>query len=70
MREMQRKHEATLFRHNQDIMDAINCLDVSMEDRLKKQADEYLKGYAIYVKEKEKELRELIFKLHENIGIS
>jgi NhaP-type Na+/H+ and K+/H+ antiporter len=36
-----------------------------MEERLKKQADEYLKGYAIYVKEKEKDLRELIFKLHE-----
>jgi hypothetical protein len=36
-----------------------------MEERLKKQADEYLKGYAVYVKEKERELRELILKLHE-----
>jgi len=52
-------------RHNQDINDAINLLDVSMEERLKKQADEYLKGYAVYVKEKERELRELILKLHE-----
>ena len=36
-----------------------------MDDCLKQQAEAYLKGYAIYVKEKEKELRELIFKLHE-----
>lgn len=52
-------------KHNHDVNEAINILDVSMEERLRKQADEYLKGYAIYVKEKEKDLRELIFKLHE-----
>ena len=32
---------------------------------MKKQADEYLKGYSVYVKGKEKELKELIYKLHE-----
>jgi hypothetical protein len=52
-------------RNNKELVDHINLLDVAMEERLKQQADEYLKGYAIYVKEKEKELRELIFKLHE-----
>jgi hypothetical protein len=36
-----------------------------MDARLKQQAEDYLKGYAHYVKDKEKELRELIFKLHE-----
>jgi len=40
-------------------------LDVLMDARLKQQAEDYLKGYAHYVKDKEKELRELIFKLHE-----
>jgi len=65
MEEIHRKHEDIINKHRSEINSAINVLDVSMEERLKKQADEYLKGYAIYVKEKEKDLRELIFKLHE-----
>ncbi len=32
---------------------------------LKRQEQEYLKGYSIYVREKEKELRELVTKLNE-----
>jgi len=32
---------------------------------LKKQEHDYLKGYSIYVKQKEQELRELITKLNE-----
>jgi hypothetical protein len=32
---------------------------------LKRQEQEYLKGYSIYVREKEKELRELVSKLNE-----
>ena len=32
---------------------------------LKKQEHDYLKGYSIYVKQKEKELKELINKLNE-----
>ena len=65
LNEIHRKHEEVIRKHNHDVNEAINILDVSMEERLRKQADEYLKGYAIYVKEKEKDLRELIFKLHE-----
>jgi hypothetical protein len=59
------KHREVMEKNNRDVLDHINLLDSAMEERLKQQADEYLKGYAIYVKEKEKELRELIFKLHE-----
>lgn len=50
---------------NKDVCDHINLLDVLMAERLKQQAEDYLKGYSHYVKDKEKELRELIFKLHE-----
>jgi len=43
----------------------ITDLDVKMNRVLAKQEYEYLKGYDIYVKRKEKELRELIDKLNE-----
>ena len=43
----------------------IRSLDDSLDAVLKKQEHDYLKGYTIYVKQKEKELRELIQKLNE-----
>ena len=43
----------------------INGLDEKLNLVLAKQEYEYLKGYNIYVKRKEKELRELICKLNE-----
>lgn len=38
---------------------------MSLDRVLKQQEHDYLKGYTIYVKQKEKELRELIQKLNE-----
>jgi hypothetical protein len=43
----------------------IEDMDKKMNRVLAKQEFEYLKGYNIYVKRKEKELRELIEKLNE-----
>lgn len=40
-------------------------LDTKLDRVLKKQEHDYLKGYSIYVKQKENELRELIKKLND-----
>ena len=40
-------------------------LDVKLNKVLERQEQEYLKGYSIYVREKEKELRDLVTKLNE-----
>lgn len=45
--------------------DVINTLDSKLNLVLAKQEYEYLKGYNIYVKRKERELRELISKLND-----
>ena len=49
----------------QQIDDVIGSLDEKLNLVLAKQEYEYLKGYNIYVKRKEKELRELIEKLNQ-----
>ena len=59
------QHEKTLQMHNKQVNDVIDGLDGKLEEVLKKQEHDYLKGYSIYVKQKEKELRELIHKLNE-----
>jgi hypothetical protein len=43
----------------------VKDLDVKLNRVLKRQEQEYLKGYSIYVREKEKELRDLVTKLNE-----
>ena len=43
----------------------VKDLDVKLNRVLKRQEQEYLKGYSIYVREKEKELRDLVIKLKE-----
>ena len=43
----------------------IDDLDVKLNSVLKKHEHDYLKGYSIYVKQKEKELRELVNKLND-----
>jgi hypothetical protein len=48
-----------------DIEETINNLDDKLNLVLAKQEYEYLKGYNIYVKRKESELRKLIEKLNE-----
>ena len=50
---------------NNDIQEVITDLDVKLNRVLAKQEYEYLKGYNIYVKKKEKELRQLIDKLNQ-----
>ena len=53
----------------EDYVDKLNKmaedLDVKLNKVLKRQEQEYLKGYSIYVREKEKELRDLVTKLNE-----
>ena len=44
--------------------EVISELDVKLDRQLKKQEHDYLKGYSIYVKTKEKELKTLIQKLN------
>jgi hypothetical protein len=43
----------------------VQVLDKNIISMLKDQEQQYLKGYSIYVSEKEKELRELVTKLNE-----
>jgi hypothetical protein len=43
----------------------VKDLDVKLNRVLKRQEQQYLKGYSIYVREKEKELRDLVTKLNE-----
>lgn len=40
-------------------------MDQKLENVLKKQEHDYLKGYSLYVKQKERELREIVVKLNE-----
>ena len=51
--------------YKEDLEDVIDGLDEKLDRVLKKQEHDYLKGYSIYVKQKEKELKELINKLNE-----
>ena len=55
---------------NVEIQDVISDLDVKLNRVLAKQEYEYLKGYNIYVKKKEKELRQLIDKLNQKNSTS
>lgn len=48
-----------------DLDDVIHGLDEKLNRVLAKQEYEYLKGYNLYVKRKEKELRDLILRLEE-----
>lgn len=50
---------------NQEIDDVIQGFDQGIEQVLKKQEHDYLKGYSMYVKRKEVELREIVAKLNE-----
>ena len=50
---------------NEEMKEVINTLDSKLNLVLAKQEYEYLKGYNIYVKRKERELRELIGKLND-----
>lgn len=54
-----------LERTKKELDDTIKDLDVKLNRVLAKQEYDYLQGYNIYVKRKEKELRELIHKLSE-----
>ncbi len=43
----------------------VKDMDVKLNDVLKRQEQDYIKGYSIYVREKERELRDLIVKINE-----
>lgn len=58
-------HWNDMVRYSSDIDKVIEDLDKKLNRVLAKQEYEYLKGYNIYVKQKEKDLRELIEKLNE-----
>ena len=42
-----------IFKINDELDDAISGLDKQLDDKLKKQEHDYLKGYSMYVKQKE-----------------
>ena len=50
---------------NDQLNDLIRDMDQKLNKVLKRQEQEYLSGYSIYVREKERELRELVTKLNE-----
>lgn len=58
-------HWSDMQRHQAEVEKVIDDLDKKLNRVLAKQEYEYLKGYNIYVKQKEKDLRELIEKLNE-----
>ena len=53
-----------LNKAKQELDGVIEQLDEKLDNQLKKQEHDYLKGYSIYVKTKEKELKTLIQKLN------
>lgn len=53
-------HEA-----NEQLNEVIKDMDQKLNKVLKRQEADYLKGYSIYVREKERELRDLVHKLNE-----
>lgn len=55
---------------NTEIQDVITDLDKKLNVVLAKQEYEYLKGYNIYVKKKERELRQLIDSLNQKNSTS
>jgi len=59
------KKEA-IVRVNEELDDAIAGLDKQLDDKLKKQEHDYLKGYSMYVKQKEQDLRKIIAELNKN----
>jgi len=50
---------------NEELDDAISGLNSQLEKKLKKQEHDYLKGYSMYVKQKEQDLRKIINELNE-----
>lgn len=58
-------HWSDMQKHQGEVDKVIEDLDKKLNRVLAKQEYEYLKGYNIYVKQKEKDLRELIEKLNE-----
>ena len=55
---------------NGEIQEVITDLDQKLNRVLAKQEYEYLKGYNIYVKKKERELRQLIDRLNQKNSTS
>jgi hypothetical protein len=53
-------------RVNEELDEAIAGLDRQLDDKLKKQEHDYLKGYSMYVKQKEQDLRKIIAELNKN----
>ena len=64
-RAAQEKKTAQIESQQAELQEVIDGLDDKLDRVLKKQEHDYLKGYSIYVKQKEKELKELINKLNE-----
>ena len=62
MDDLQLRHH--LPTHSRAIADSKRKRE-KLDKELKKQEEDYLKGYTIYVKQKEKELQELIVNLNE-----
>ncbi len=54
-----------LDEENDKFNEVIKHLDQSLNKVLKRQEADYLKGYSIYVREKERELRGLVQRLNE-----
>jgi hypothetical protein len=50
---------------NDQLNEMIHDMDEKLNKVLKRQEEEYLKGYSIYVREKERELRDLVTKLND-----
>ena len=55
-----------IFKINDELDEAISGLDKQLDDKLKKQEHDYLKGYSMYVKQKEQDLRKIIAELNKN----
>ena len=51
---------------NEELDEAISGLDQQLDTKLKKQEHDYLKGYSMYVKQKEQDLRKIIAELNKN----
>ena len=62
---MQKLRNQLVEEANDSLNELIDDLDKKLNKVLKAQEEEYLKGYSVYVRDKEKELRDLVTKIND-----
>lgn len=63
--EMYKLKRQKMIEANDSLNELVADLDAKLGRVLKRQEEDYLRGYSVYVREKERELRDLVTKLND-----